>query len=91
MASKCRVRRVGPVLVRRHAARAVGVVVFAGVLAVTAGAVLVAGSSGRSWFPKRWDARIAPIAATVARLRGLDFEHPVPIRYLAEGFSRAAR
>lgn len=80
--SKCRVRRVGPVLVRRDAARAVGVVVFAGVLAVTAGAV-VAGSSGRSWFPKRWDASIAPIAATVARLRGLEFEHPVPIRYLA--------
>ncbi|HEY5173833.1 MAG TPA: hypothetical protein VIK54_19060 [Acidimicrobiia bacterium] len=74
---------MGPVLERRDAARAVGLVVFAAVLSVTAGAVLIARSSGRSWFPTSWDARVAPIAAEVAHLRGLDFQHPVPIRYLA--------
>jgi hypothetical protein len=77
------VRRVGPVLERRDAARAVGVVVFAAVLSLAAGAVLMTRSSGRSWFPARWDARVEPIAAEVAQLRGLNFAHPVPIRYLA--------
>jgi len=30
-----------------------------------------------------WDARIEPIAKEVAKLRKLDFEHPVPVQFLA--------
>src|SRR4051812_42995983 len=30
----------------------------------------------------RWDPRIAPIAKEVAKLRKLDFEHPVPVEFL---------
>jgi hypothetical protein len=74
---------VGPVSERRDPLRSVGLAVFVTLLSLTAGTVFVAASSTRSWFPSRWDARVAPIAAEVARLRGLDFEHPVPIRYLA--------
>ncbi|MDP9336308.1 MAG: hypothetical protein M3Q30_23755 [Actinomycetota bacterium] len=67
---------------RRDPLRSVAVAVFVVLLSVAAGAVFVAAVSTRSWFPSRWDARVAPIAAEVARLRGLDFEHPVPVRYL---------
>jgi hypothetical protein len=73
---------VEPVSERRDPLRSVGVAVFVAVLSVAAGAVFVAAGSTRSWFPSRWDARVAPIATEVARLRGLDFEHPVPVRYL---------
>jgi hypothetical protein len=68
---------------RRDPARVVAVAVFAALLAVAAGAVFVTSSSAGSWFPKQWDARVAPIAAEVSRLRGLTFEHPVAIKYLA--------
>jgi hypothetical protein len=67
---------------KRDASRSVGVVVLAALLAFAGGAVTVAASSTQSWFPSRWDARVAPIAAEVARLRGLDFLHPVRIQYL---------
>ncbi len=73
---------VGQVSERRDPLRSVAVAVFVVLLSVAAGAVFVAAVSTRSWFPSRWDARVAPIAAEVARLRGLDFEHPVPVRYL---------
>jgi hypothetical protein len=68
---------------RRDRARVVGIAVFAALIAVAVGAAFVTTSSARSWFPSKWDARVAPIAAEVARLRGLAFEHPVQIRYLA--------
>lgn len=68
---------------RRDPARVVGIVVFATLMVVAVGAAFVTTSSARSWFPSKWDARVAPIAAEVARLRGLGFEHPVQIRYLA--------
>ena len=32
--------------------------------------------------PAAWDARVAPIAAQVAALRGLTFKHPVKVNYL---------
>jgi Protein of unknown function (DUF2510) len=35
-------------------------------------------------YPKAWDPQVAPIAEKVAALRGLSFEHPVPIRYLSD-------
>jgi hypothetical protein len=31
-----------------------------------------------------WDARIKPIADEVAKLRGLDFKHPVPVTFLSD-------
>lgn len=73
----------GHVRERRDPFRSVGVAAFAALLSVSVGIVFVASGSARSWFPRRWDPRVAPIAAEVARLRGLDFEHPVPIRYLS--------
>ena len=73
----------GPAREPRDTGRRIGIALFGAVLAVVAGSVLVTSSSAGSWFPSRWDARVAPIAAEVARLRGLAFEHPVPIQYLA--------
>ncbi|MGZ4691241.1 MAG: DUF2510 domain-containing protein [Acidimicrobiia bacterium] len=35
-------------------------------------------------YPKSWDAQVAPIADRVAHLRGLSFDHPVPVRYLTD-------
>jgi hypothetical protein len=31
-----------------------------------------------------WDSRIAPVAAAAAKIRGLQFEHPVPVRFLSD-------
>jgi hypothetical protein len=31
-----------------------------------------------------WDPRIAPIARVVEKIRGLDFDHPVPVRFLTD-------
>ena len=36
-------------------------------------------------FPPEWDSRIAPYTRIVENLRGLDFEHPVSVRFLAIG------
>ncbi len=35
-------------------------------------------------YPAAWDPQVAPIAARVAALRGLSFDHPVPVRYLSD-------
>ena len=67
---------------RRDPLRSAGLAVFVMLLSLAAATVIVAGGSSRSWFPSRWDANVAPIATEVAHLRGLDFEHPVAIRYL---------
>ncbi|MDQ1477356.1 MAG: hypothetical protein QOE62_2585 [Actinomycetota bacterium] len=72
----------GSVAVRgRDTGRSVGIVVFVVVLAIAG--VFATASSARSFFPKSWDPSVAPIAAKVASLRGLEFVHPVAIRYLA--------
>jgi hypothetical protein len=34
--------------------------------------------------PSEWDPRVAPIARTVERLRGLDFKHPVEVEFLSD-------
>ncbi len=49
-------------------------------LAVAA-VVLLTGDSNDN--PKQWDPQVAPIAARVAQLRGLSFEHPVKVEYLS--------
>src|SRR5262249_39992678 len=51
------------------------------VVALIAGAIAFVAPSGRD-YPSRWDARIQPIAARVARLRGLSFQHPVTVNFL---------
>ncbi|MDQ1383037.1 MAG: hypothetical protein QOG65_416 [Actinomycetota bacterium] len=74
----------GSVAVRgRDTGRSAGIVVFVVLLAIAGAGVFTTTSSARSFFPKSWDPSIAPIAAEVASLRGLEFEHPVAIRYLA--------
>jgi hypothetical protein len=35
-----------------------------------------------------WDEQVAPIAARVAKLRKLSFDHPVPVRYLSDAAFR---
>jgi Zn-dependent peptidase ImmA (M78 family) len=35
-------------------------------------------------YPKAWDPQVAPIADKVSEMRGLSFEHKVPIRYLSD-------
>src|SRR2546423_11481402 len=53
------------------------------VVAVAAGVAAPLVTSDQPWFPKQWEPRVAPIAASVARLRGLEFRHPVPVRFLS--------
>jgi hypothetical protein len=62
-------------------ARAAAIVIV--VVAVLCAAVAMFTDSSTSWYPDDWDARVAPIAAEVATLRGLDFEHAVPVRFLS--------
>lgn len=64
--------------------RSIAIAVFAALLSAAAGSTFVALNSTESFFPKKWDPQVAPIAAEVAKLRGLDFEHPVAIHYLAD-------
>ena len=61
---------------------------FAGagfVLAVlVAFAVGIFGSSSSHSYPSQWDPKLRDIAADVARIRGLKFEHPVPVEFLSD-------
>jgi hypothetical protein len=61
-------------------ARAAATIFF--VIAIAASVLVVAGSHGKSFYPKQWDPRIAPIARKVAQLRGLEFTHYVPVHFL---------
>jgi hypothetical protein len=56
-------------------------VVMLGVLAVPISALF---RDGSSFWPARWDARIAPIAQRTEKLRALSFSHPVAVRFLSE-------
>jgi len=51
------------------------------VVLVTVGLVAPGTGSAAS---DQWDARVAPIAAAVARYRGLEFDHPVPVEFVAD-------
>ena len=46
------------------------------------GAVVLWQRSRADSHPAAWDPKVAPIAAEVAALRGLSFEHPVTVNYL---------
>ena len=58
------------------------VAAFVGLIAVAALAVgaVVFLTRDSNDYPKEWDAQVAPIAARVAQLRGLSFDHPVEAR-----------
>jgi hypothetical protein len=51
---------------------------------VTVGSLGAAGGTVRAAAPKEWDRRVEPIAREVAKLRKLDFEHPVATEFLDE-------
>jgi hypothetical protein len=73
----------GPAPARDDSLRFVGAAVLALVLLLS-GALVYRGltTADRSWFPSQWDPRILPIATEVSALRGLEFKHPVQVRYL---------
>jgi Protein of unknown function (DUF2510) len=71
---------------RRWVKPAVAVLVV-GVL-VALGGYFVAGRSTTT-YPEAWDPQVAPIARKVEQLRGLRFEHPVPVRYVPEAEFKA--
>ncbi len=52
------------------------------VLVLGIGSAVLVTRGGRE-YPSKWDTRIAPIATEVAALRGLTFEHPVAVHFLA--------
>jgi hypothetical protein len=63
------------------------------VVAATAFVALGGGAAGAVGRPSdappaTWDKQVAPIAARVAKLRGLAFEHPVPTHYLSDAAFR---
>ena len=47
-------------------------------------AIPVAAPHGAAAAESGWDKRVEPIAREVEKLRGLDFEHPVPVDFLSE-------
>ncbi len=76
---------MAPNSARRMSARLAGSVLS--VLLVLAGVAAGArplGAATTAAAPARWDPQIEPIAREVEHLRKLDFEHPVPVRFLSE-------
>jgi hypothetical protein len=65
---------------RHHPGRWIGATAVLLVVLIGVAGYLVSRPSKS--FPKAWDPQVAPIAAKVAQLRGLSFDHPVPVRYL---------
>lgn len=70
-----------------HGARSIALVAcvaaaVGGLLAPAAMAAKQPATTTTAAVPKRWDPRLEPIAREVAKLRKLDFEHPVAARFL---------
>jgi hypothetical protein len=64
------------------------VVVAIAVLVIPVASLL---RGGESFWPEEWDARVAPIAQRDEQLRGLEFEHPVVVRFLGDtAFNKAS-
>ena len=57
------------------------ILVLLGVLAIPVSSLV---RNGKSFWPKAWDARLAPIAIRDVQIRGLKYKHPVPVRFLPE-------
>jgi hypothetical protein len=62
-----------------------------GLTALASGATPARADTARAANPKTWDPRVAAIATSVERLRGLKFAHPVPVRFLADADFAAAQ
>jgi hypothetical protein len=62
------------------AARIIASIVFAVVVLAAIAVPIV--SSASPLYPSKWDPRVAPLTSVVEKLRGLKFEHPVPVRFL---------
>ena len=58
--------------------------VLVAVVALLAGLVGAGVFDSGSSYPSKWDSRLGALPATVERLRGLKFIHPVPVRFLSE-------
>ena len=58
--------------------------VIVAVVALLAGLVGAGVFDSGSSYPSKWDSRLGALPATVERLRGLKFIHPVPVRFLSE-------
>ncbi|HEY3721924.1 MAG TPA: hypothetical protein VGN59_01055 [Acidimicrobiia bacterium] len=56
-------------------------------IALGSPAAVAAGRAAEST-PQAWDKQVAPIAARVSKLRGLTFDHPVPVHYLSDAAFR---
>lgn len=72
-----------PVPRRRDRLPIIGALVMAVTLTASGLVIAANASGGDSLFPAQWDPRVAPIAAKVAKLRGLKFEHPVTVKFLS--------
>src|SRR5689334_14202885 len=59
-------------------------VVVALLASVAGGAFFFASRHHGPSYPKQWDARVAPLVSFVERERGLDFDHPVAVKFLSE-------
>jgi hypothetical protein len=46
--------------------------------------VVPVGAAGAASSSGEWDSRVAPIVRTVEKIRGLQFDHPVPVRFLSD-------
>ena len=79
----------GPRVPRSHPRRIVIAVAVATVsLMVLGSPAAVAAGRATEATPEAWDKQVAPIAARVSKLRGLTFDHPVPVHYLSDGAFR---
>jgi len=61
--------------------RRIAVACVAVIVSVSASAVVAVPARATT---DEWDSRIKPIADAVAKLRGLEFEHPVPVKFLSD-------
>jgi hypothetical protein len=58
------------------------------VVTISLGVGNLPGAFAADTTPKQWDERIAPIAKAAEQIRGLKFEHPVPVRFLTDSAFR---
>src|SRR5688572_24046884 len=68
----------------RDRSKFVAVIVAIATVVSSIAVVVVVAQSSSQWYPDDWDERIAPIAREVSHLRGLEFKHTVPVRFLGD-------
>jgi hypothetical protein len=60
---------------------ALAIVVLVGMLAIPVSSLV---RNGKSFWPKNWDPRLAPIAHRDEQIHALKYKHPVPVRFLSD-------